>query len=321
MLETIVPKGALLFAPMEGVTDALYRETVRDTCPGWDVLSSDFLRVPAAGHYPKKHILSHMGSQFLEDSHWKRHTLFQILSSEKSFTVEMSRQLDEMGITWVDMNLGCPSKTVCKSGGGSSLLKDLKLMARIVRDVRQNFKGHFTCKVRVGWSDGGNFGDTIRALNDEGAEMITVHGRTREQMYKEPANWKWIAEAVKISRVPIIGNGDVWNAQDAYRLQEETGCHAVMVARGALKTPWFPYHYKNKLPDTASSRMEMSRLFLRTYAGKLTNAGVNEGGLVRQLKCVTRYMFDDLPEGQKLRREVLLSQTSAAIFHFIDEKN
>lgn len=321
MLKTIIPEGAILFAPMEGVTDAAYRETVNDTCPGWDSLASDFLRVPAAGHYPNKHIIRHLGSRFFEDKQLLQRTMFQILSSEKSFTTEMSKQLDELGIPWIDMNLGCPSKTVCKSGGGSFLLKDLKLLSRIIRDVRTNFKGHFTCKIRVGWADGSYFDDTVKLLNDEGVEMITVHGRTREQMYKEPANWKWIAQAVKVSQVPVIGNGDVWCAEDAFKLKEETGCHAIMVARGALKTPWFPYHYKNKLPDTASSRMEMARLFLRTYADKLTATGVPENGLVRQLKGITRYMFDDLPGGQEFRRGILLSQTSAAIFHQLDNKN
>lgn len=319
MITDIVPRGAILFAPMEGVTDSVYRETVVETCPGWDVLACDFLRVPAAGRYPTKHLRAHMGERFMTDPEWTKKTIFQILSSEKSFTADIAKHLGELGIRWIDMNLGCPSKTVCKSGGGSFLLTDLKLMARIVRDVRQNFKGHFTCKVRVGWADGKDFEETIKILNGEGAEMITVHARTREQMYKEPANWNWITKAVKASEVPIVGNGDVWCADDAHRLQAETGCHAVMVARGAMKTPWFPLHYKQKLPDTPESRMEMSRLFLRTYADKLIVDGINEGGVVRQIKCVTRYMLDDLPNGKELRRSILLADNSAAMFHFLGQ--
>lgn len=303
---------------MEGITDSLYREAVVETCPGWDVLACDFLRVPAAGHYPIKHLRAHMGERFMQDPQWLKRTIFQILSSEKSYTAEISRDLAALGIPWVDMNLGCPAKTVCKSGGGSFLLQDLKLMARIVRDVRKNFNGHFTCKVRVGWADGASFSDVIRILNDEGVEMITVHGRTREQMYKEPANWKWIEDAVKISQVPIVGNGDVWSPEDARRLMNETGCHAVMVARGAMKTPWFPMLFKENLPDTPGSRLEMSRLFIRNYADKMSGAGVSERGLVKQLKGITRYMLDDMPGGAGLRREVLLSQTSAAIFHLLE---
>ncbi len=319
MKSDLLPSRGIIFAPMEGVTDALYRETVVETCPGWDVLACDFLRVPSAGRYPTKHLIAHMGSRFLKDPHWNARTMFQILTSERAFTSDMVKQVHEIGVQWIDLNLGCPSKTVCKSGGGSFLLKNLYSLERIVNDVRKNFPGRFTCKVRVGWADGGRFSDTIKLLNDCGAEMITVHGRTREMMYKEPARWDWIEEAVKVSQVPIVGNGDVWSANDAHRMLEQTGCYAVMVARGALKTPWFPLHYHQGLPDTAQSRLEMSRLFLARYAEKLLNTGVHEVGLVKQLKCVTRYIFDELPEGEKLRRQVLLAQTSASIFHSIDD--
>lgn len=312
-----LPKGSIIFAPMEGVTDSVYRETVLETCPGWDVLACDFLRVPSAGRYPMKHILAHMGPRFMQDELNAR-TMFQILTSENAHTVEMVKQVADSGMAWLDLNLGCPSKTVCKNGGGSFLLKNLSTLERIVTDVRKNFPRRFTCKVRVGWADGGSFTDTIKLLNDAGAEMITVHGRTREMMYKEPAQWKWIEQAVKVSKVPIIGNGDIWNAPDAHRMLHETGCHSVMVARGALKTPWFPLHYKDHLPESPTARLEMARLFLARYADKLTQAGIHEGGVVRQLKSVTRYIFDELPEGQALRRRVLLSHTSAAIFHEIN---
>lgn len=315
-----VPRGALFFAPMEGVTDHMYRETVVETCPDWDVLACDFLRVPAAGHYPIKHLRAHMGERFMGDPQWLNRTMYQILSSEKSFTSEIARDLNSIGIPWVDMNLGCPSKTVCKSGGGSFLLTDLPLLARIVRDVRKNFHGRFSCKVRVGFRDGANFAETIRILNEEGVELITVHGRTREQMYKELSDWKWIAEAVKVSQVPIIGNGDVWTPQDATRLLAETGCHGVMVARGAMKTPWFAMLHKRNLPDTAESRLEMARLFIRTYGNKLIAANVSERGLVKQIKGITRYMLDELPGGAEFRREILLSQDSATIFSLIENR-
>lgn len=313
-----LPYGGIIFAPMEGITDAIYRETVDEICPGWDVLACDFLRVPSAGKYPKKHILAHMGARFHEDPAQNARTMFQILTSERAFTKEITEQIGEAGIKWIDLNLGCPSKTVCKSGGGSFLLKDLKLLERIVLDVRKNFTGRFTCKVRVGWADGGSFTDTIKLLNDCGAELITVHGRTREMMYKEPAQWHWIAEAVKVSRVPIVGNGDVWSAHDAHRMLHETGCHGVMVARGALKTPWFPLHYKDHATDTPESRLQLARLFLNTYARKLHESGVAEGGIVRQIKSVTRYIFDELPAGEALRRRVLLSQSAANVFHEIN---
>ncbi len=314
-----IPHGALLFAPLEGVTDPAYRQAVVDVCPEWDTLACDFLRVPAAGHYPDKHLKAHMGAHFWEDPHWSKRTMFQILAAERSFTEDMAKQLQRLGVAWVDMNLGCPSKTVCGNGGGSSLLRDLPLMARIVRDVRKHFHGRFTCKVRAGWSDGKQLSEVIRILNEEGAEMITVHGRTRDMMYKEPARWEWIAEAVSVSKVPVVGNGDVWNAGDARRMLTETGCHAVMVARGAMRTPWFPLHFKHGLADTPESRRELSRLFLTRYHAHMVEAGVREQGIIKQIKGVSRYIFEGLPEGEERRRKVLRSQTSAEVFQALAE--
>ena len=318
MKTDLVPAQGLLFAPMEGITDPIYRQVITELCPGWDVLACDFLRVPSAGHYPKKHLIAHIGQQFLENPDWNRRTMYQILTSERAYTVDLVKQVADIGVQWVDLNLGCPSKTVCKSGGGSSLLRDLKVVERIVTDIRKTFTGRFTCKVRTGFSNGDQITEIIKLLNACGAEMITVHGRTREMMYKEPARWEWIEEAVKVSQVPIVGNGDVWNAQDAKRMLRETGCYAVMVARGALKTPWFPQHYYQNVTDAPEIRIAMARQFLRRYAELLVADGVNDPGVVRQMKSVSRYIFDELPGGEALRRKVLLSQTSANIFNEIN---
>lgn len=313
-----LPHGALVFAPLEGVTDPAYRQAVVETCAEWDALACDFLRVPAAGRYPDKHVKAHMGARFWEDPEWAPRTMYQILASERSFTEDMAKQLQRLGVQWVDLNLGCPSKTVCGNGGGSSLLRDLPLMARIVRDIRKNFHGRFTCKVRAGWSDDSKLEEVIGLLNDEGAEMITVHGRTRDMMYKEPARWDWISRAVRASRVPVLGNGDVWTAEDARRMLAETGCHAVMVARGAMRSPWFPLLYKSGLADTPESRQELARLFLTRYHGHMAEAGVREGGMVRQIKGVSRYLFDGMPDGEAVRRKILLSETSAEIFQALN---
>lgn len=312
-----LPYGSILFAPMEGVTDPLYRSVVQELCPGWDVMACDFLRVPSAGKYPLKHLIKHMGQEVYDSPELNKQTMFQILTSERAFTQEMVELIATTKIQWLDLNLGCPSNTVCGNGGGSFLLKDLKVLARIVTTVRKSFPRRFTCKVRIGWENGASFEDTIKLLNDCGAEMITVHGRTREMMYKEPAQWEWIAKAVAVSKVPIVGNGDVWNAQDAKRMLIETGCHAVMVARGALQTPWFPAHYYQNQQDTPVFRAHMAQKFILRYAQKLIEDEVSEQGVVKQLKSVTRFMFDGLPQGEIIRRSVLLSQSYQQIYQTV----
>lgn len=312
-----LPYGSLIFAPMEGVTDPLYREVVLETCPGWDVLACDFLRVPSAGRYPQKHLIKHMGEKFYQDPNLNKQTMFQILTSERAFTQELVEQVAATNIQWLDLNLGCPSNTVCGNGGGSFLLKNLRVLEKIVTTVRDNFPRRFTCKVRIGWENGASFEDTIRLLNDCGVEMITVHGRTREMMYKEPAQWEWIAKAVEVSKIPIVGNGDIWNVRDAQRMLIETGCHALMVARGALQTPWFPAHYYQNQEDSAHFRAHMAQKFILRYARKMQENNVSERGLVKQLKSVTRFMFDNLPQGEVIRRKVLLSQSADQIYQTI----
>jgi tRNA-dihydrouridine synthase len=167
----------------------------------------------------------------------KEKTMFQILTSHRAFTVEMIKDIVNLGYPWLDINLGCPSNTVTKNGGGSSLLLNLSTLRSLMTTIRETFPGRLTAKVRTGFHNTSEFEDSIKLLNDVGVEMITVHGRTRDMMYKEPAVWADIERAVKVSQVPIIGNGDIWAADDINRMLKETGCHSVMVH---LNLPGWP---------------------------------------------------------------------------------
>lgn len=312
-------KGSLFFAPMEGITNEAYRKTVVAECNEWDYLSCDFLRVPSVGIYPMKHLIKHFGSSFLQDEEWRKKTLFQILTSQNAKTKEIAQRLTDMQVPWVDLNLGCPSNTVCGSGGGSFLLKDLTILEKIVKDIRNNFPGKFSCKVRLGFSSPDGFDDLIKLLNDSGVEMITVHGRTRAQLYKEPANWHYIGRAVELSQVPIIGNGDLWNAHDIKRMFKQTGCHGVMVARGAMKAPWVAELFKSGHFDESSSQtLRRVKSFLLLYRKNLLDFGVTPDGLLKQSKSVSRFMFENIQNGEQIRRGLLLSQNSDHFYQLIE---
>ncbi len=315
-----VPAGALFFAPMEGITDEAYRKTIMKLYPEWDYLATDFLRVPAAGHYPNKHVVRHFGKELFSSPEIQKKTMFQILTSHRSFTVDMVKQLEDLGVPWLDMNIGCPSNTVCKSQGGSYLLRDLPALAPLVRSIRQNFSGRFTCKIRIGYLDTSGFEDSIRLLNDEGAELITVHARTREDMYKAPARWDFITRAAKLSQVPVIGNGDVWATADVNRMLKETGCHGVMVARGALKAPWMAQDYRreNFYPSTAETA-ERIQQFFGEYRATLEADNVTPRGVLKQSKSVARFMLDDFENGAFLRRGLMLSQSVAEFYDQISK--
>lgn len=305
-----VEKGSIFFAPMEGITDEAFRKTILKLFPEWDYLACDFLRVPSAGTYPLKHLVRHMGRELFEVEWIKQKTMYQILTAHKSFTTEMVSDLEYLQIPWLDLNLGCPSPTVCKNRGGSFLLTDLPALRPLIRNVRSIFQGRFSCKIRVGYDDSKNFADIISMLNDEGVDLITVHGRTRAQMYKEPAEWKFIAQAVQLSRVPIIGNGDVWETNDISRMLNETGCHGVMVARGALKSPWMATDFKNgHLQETNAERILKIKSFFAEYRAALEAENITMRGLLKQSKSVSRFMLEGMENGEALRRKLILSQT------------
>jgi len=312
-----IPYGSLFFAPMEGITDEAFRKTILKLYPEWDYLACDFLRVPSAGKYPLKYIVRHFGKDLFQVDWIKEKTMFQILTSHKAYTQELLQDVSHLEIPWVDINLGCPSNTVCGNGGGSSLLKDILALRPLISTIRKNYSGRLTAKVRIGYDNTSSFEDLIKMLNDEGIEMITVHGRTREQMYKEPAQWSFIAKAVSISKVPIIGNGDVWELKDINRMLNETGCYGVMVARGALKAPWIAQDYRQGV--ILKNQNQRIKEFYTEYRQQLEAENITHRGLLKQGKSLSRFMFDILENGPAFRRQLLLSQTVPEFFKLIEE--
>lgn len=314
-----VPYGSLFFAPMEGITDEAFRKTILKLYPEWDYLATDFLRVPSAGRYPSKHLIRHFGKELFDIPWVQDKTMYQILTSQKAFTIDMVKQVEELQIPWLDMNIGCPSNTVCKNRGGSYLLTDLDTLRELVRNIRTNYTGRFTAKIRIGYHDTNRFDDSIKMLNDEGVEMITVHGRTRDDMYKAPARWSFIERAVELSQVPIIGNGDVWSTIDIDRMLKETGCHGVMVARGALKYPWMAQDYKRAyFKPSREETIRKIKNFLYEYRASMEAENVTVRGLLKQNKSVTRFMMEDIEGTEQIRRKLVLSQTVPEFFDVID---
>ena len=304
---------------MEGITDEAFRKTIIKLYPEWDYLATDFLRVPSAGRYPSKHVVTHFGKELSQEEEIKNKTQFQIMTSHRSFTIEMIKQVVELNYPWLDINLGCPSNTVTKNGGGSSLLLDLVSLRPLIKTIRDSFPGRLTSKIRTGFHHTDEFEDSIKLLNDVGIEMITVHGRTRDMMYKEPAQWSFIEKAVKVSQVPIVGNGDIWCVNDIDRMLKETGCHSVMVARGALKFPWMAQSYrKGQMRETSQERCLKIKTFFMEYRLNLEAEEISDRGLLKQSKSVSRYMLDGVDNGDTIRRKLLLSQTVPDFFSIIE---
>jgi len=315
-MKEIFPPRSIFLAPMEGITNPLYRSAIEELYSEWDFMSCDFLRVPCAGFYRPEHLIKHYGAEIYESDRFRAKTIYQILTTPIAQTQEVVQNLNQLKFPWLDLNLGCPSRTVCKRQGGSYLLSDLENLENVIKTIRRNFDGIFTCKIRVGYADDENFEDILRLLETQGVEAITVHARTRAQMYKGTANWEYIKNAANICSIPIIGNGDLWTASDIDQMFQKTGCHSVMVARGALKTPWLAKLFKlktgarlNEEEQLNLRRFEIPRYLLKIHQ-LIQKTGMVESVQLRKLKSLSYYLFDDFPEALEKRRLILRSSNT-----------
>ncbi len=224
----------VFLAPMAGVTD----QTFRSLCIGMGCDLTFTEMVSAKGlHYkgPKTNELLLPAEN--EDGY-----AVQIFGSEPDVMAAAARRLTDMlgpRLWEIDVNMGCPVHKVVANGDGSALMRDIPLAARIVEAVVRAVDIPVTVKFRKGWDDAHvNAVPFAAAMQESGAAAVTVHGRTRMQMYAGEADWEIIAQVKARLRIPVIGNGDIFCAQDALRMRKETGCDGVMAARGVLGNPW-----------------------------------------------------------------------------------
>jgi len=304
-------KGSLIFAPMEGITDAFYREIIHKNYPEWDALCCDFLRVPNAGNYPLKYFNNHIGKYF-EDK--MSHLMFQILTSPTAFTEEVVNTLTDLKIPWLDLNIGCPSGTVVRKKGGSYWLSIPQDLKKLLELIRKKFPGFFSVKMRIGLNNTDFYEELLKIIEGEGADAITVHGRTRLDLYKAKAKWEFIGEAVQKTKLPIIGNGDLWSVKDIKNMFAMTGCHSVMVARGALKAPWIARQFKKNLNHQNETIVNQKELkediahYLKLIIHGIQANSNNEFKLITKIKELSRYLFEDLEDGTEIKRSIYLSQ-------------
>jgi len=313
----VFPKKSLLFAPMEGITDEPYRIAMLKTFPEWDQFFTDFLRVPTVGKVNEKLIMDHYGAKIFANPLWRKKNSFQILTTPRAQTQAVVEVIESLKMDHLDLNLGCPSKKVNSHHGGAYLLSDHKGLGEVLKTIRSNFTGHFTVKMRVGYRDDKNFLDTLKLIEDAGVEAITLHARTRDQLYKGTADWDYISKAVGNVSVPLIGNGDVWIVEDIEKIFEYTKCHSVMFGRSALKTPWLAKLYKEYIEEDAhideTYLLFQRKNYLDEYFGALLREyrefGWSENLILKRFKSFSRNLFDDYDNFEFIRGNFLRSES------------
>jgi tRNA-dihydrouridine synthase B len=194
----------------------------------------------------------------------------QLFGSEPDTMARAARMVVEQGAALVDINMGCPTLKIVKNGEGAALMKDPELAAQIVAAVVAVVAVPVTVKLRAGWDrDNINCCQVARLVQEAGAAAVTIHARTREQFYSGQADWELIRQVKELLTIPVIGNGDIWSAADAGRMFANTGCDAVMIARGSLGNPFifrevlhYLQHGDAGPPPTIQERLDTVRAHL-----------------------------------------------------------
>ena len=209
----------------------------------------------------------------------------------------------------LDINCGCPAKRVVRGGGGSSLLKDLPQLEKLLRTVRKVVSIPMTVKIRIGYYDTHiNAVEVAKLVEDCGAQMLAVHGRTKEQGYKGWADWDVIAEVKRSVSIPVVGSGDIVTVDGATARLRETGVDAVMIGRGAIANPFIFRQTAaalNGLPVSQPTSDEKYGVLLRYY--ELIRDELPEKAIPGKLKQLCNHFTKGLPGGAEFREQLLRS--------------
>ncbi len=225
------PDGELILAPMAGYTDMVFRAIARRH--GAALTMTELISAEGIVRNNKK------TRKLMEFTDSERPLGIQIFGNSPGVMGEAARAVESLGPDFIDINLGCCSQKICSGGMGAALLKDPPALGRIVESVVRATSLPVSAKIRIGWDfSSRNYRDVVSALEDAGVDFISVHGRTRSQMYSGRADWDIIAEIARSFRLPIVGNGDIISHNEALSRLAESGCAAVMVGRGAVGNPW-----------------------------------------------------------------------------------
>ena len=263
---------------MAGVTDAPFRDLVSRL--GVSAVVSEMISSEALVRNNQK------TQKRLQNS--SRIKIVQIMGADAQKMADSAKINEDSGIDIIDINMGCPVKKVVNNNSGAYLLKDEKLALSIAEAVVNRVKIPVTVKMRLGWSSE-SFANFAKALENAGIQMLTVHCRTRSQMYSGSANWKAISVLRNIIKIPYLCNGDIRSEEDAVRALKESGAAGIMIGRGALGRPWFPnqaLHFINQAGRISSpSLTEQYEIMMEHFRNTLEFYGEHGISTFRKHFC------------------------------------
>lgn len=305
-VDTIPIYGDVILAPMDGYSDWPFRAICRQL--GSAMSYTEFISAANLINRPP------YDARKLHYTEEERPVVYQIYGRHVDEILAAALKMQEKGPDIIDVNMGCPSKSVANGGAGVGLMRTPLKVARIFRKLTAALEVPVTAKIRLGWDDDCRTYPLIaRIVEENGGQLIAIHGRTKVQGYSGQADWDAIAEIKAAVNIPVIGNGDVKTVADIQRMKDQTGCDAVMIGRAAIDNPWiFARH------DRQDVQPEQVRTLMLDHLARNLDFYGPERGLVLFRKYAARYLSPyRLP--RSLRRKLLTLETADEFTALLNE--
>jgi len=306
----------LLLAPMEDVSDPPFRALCKEQ--GADVVFTEFISSEGLIRDAAKSVMK------LDIYEKERPVGIQIFGANLDSMLESVEIVEKSGPDMIDINFGCPVKKVVSKGAGAGILKDIDLMVSLTAAMVKHTNLPITIKTRLGWDENSiRIVEVAERLQDAGAKAISIHGRTRAQMYKGSANWAPIAEVKNNPRmhIPVFGNGDVDTPEKAMEMRNRYGLDGAMIGRASIGYPWFfreVKHFFETGEHMASPTLEERVDAARRHLQMAIDWKGEKLGVFETRRHYTNY-FRGIPHFKEFRTKMVTSDDSASVFEAFAE--
>ncbi len=309
----VILQKPVILAPMAGITDVAFRTVCK--AMGCGMTMTEMISAKGLYYGDEK------TEELLKIDETEIPVGIQIFGSDPEIMAWAANYLNDQPHDLLDINMGCPTPKIVKNGDGSALMKNPELAGSVIRAVVEASKKPVTVKIRTGW-DGSQINaiEMAKIAEANGALAIAVHGRTREQFYSGKADWSIISQVKKAINIPVIGNGDIFNACDAMDMIKTTGCDGVMVARGVRGKPWI-FRDINQLLEGKTSIGQINKQEVKQTFQKHLRLAIDHKGefiAMKEMRKHAAWYTKGFPGSAKLRQQMNQAESAEEMIRLME---